>query len=201
MLAFLVKLAGISLLTGSSINILQCGIPLLLPAPLNEDFNAMAGGLNGLEGKSRVELVRLWHSLPAPPEGVSGFHKGTILHAGPLHPISRVITHRLFGPGLWQGKELGPKDKGLNIFKCRSSLTCHEAKPFGQSWQKSALDRRPCLVLDYSRGQGNRFPWCGMRDEVRQLSPGTLLGLGSMKAFGGPLNSAVFVLEKKRGRR
>ena len=33
-----------------------------------------------------------------------------------------------------------------------------------------------------------------MRDELRELSPGVLIGLGSMGAAGGMRNSAPFVL-------
>ena len=63
----------------------------------------------------------------------------------------------------------------------------------------SRLDGRPALILEYSNkgtGAGDSF-WgstLGMRDELREVAPGVLLGLGSLRAFGGVRNCAPFVL-------
>ena len=56
-------------------------------------------------------------------------------------------------------------------------------------------DGKPALLLDYS--QGDSFLWgtlMGMHDELREVSPGIWLGLGSMAATGGMANSAPFLM-------
>jgi hypothetical protein len=203
MLGLLVKLAALGVLTGSTVNIGQGVAPLLLP-PLSEATisNARKGTPETLATLSRFELVRLWHSLPPPTTTglIAGYYQGTVLPAGPLAPVSSFVTHRLFGPGKWAGKnfKIGGK-AGNNVFVLRDqSRALRGSREFALSLQSSLLDRRPCCALDYGDKCGNQFPWCGMRDELREVKPGLLLGLGSMTAFGGPLNSAVFTLQKKR---
>ena len=208
--------------TCCSINMLQTACPLLMPR-LSQSEIAAVGTTIPLSDLSRPDLVRLWHSLPPPKlNSVGGFHRGSILPAGPLHPISRIITHRLFGPGEWQGKELSPRRRqGENIFLGRQRDSWNgiygefvnpaenyrrgprgKSKPFRISIGKSCLDKRPCLVLDYSARDlhgpraSNYFPWSTMRDELRELRPGVLIGLGGMGATLGNLNSAIFTLEK-----
>ena len=59
--------------------------------------------------------------------------------------------------------------------------------------RESSIDGRRSLTLDYSAENG--LFWGTMRDELREVRPGLLLGLGSIGALGGALNSAVFCLE------
>jgi len=71
-------------------------------------------------------------------------------------------------------------------------------RPFTARIDASRLDGRPALVLEYSEGGGavDAF-WgrlLGMRDEVREVLPGVLVGLGSFRATGGVRNCAPFVL-------
>ena len=74
-------------------------------------------------------------------------------------------------------------------------------RTFGTQIAPSALDGRPALVLDYAQlGHGDGL-WgnvMGMRDELREIAPGVLLGLGSMLATGGPRNCAAFLLHNPR---
>ena len=195
--------AGLGLLAGSSVNIAQGALPLFAPPPSEAIVKAARDNSpSSLDSMSRFELVRLWCALPAPADNtIRGYHAGTILRKGPLHLISRLMTHRFFGPGSWAGKDLSPNAEkaGVNIFRSRRDQAIYQgSRNFGMKFENSRLDRRPCLTLDYSSDGSNAFPWCGMRDEVRELKPGVYLGLGSMKVFGGPLNSAVFILEKKK---
>ena len=63
----------------------------------------------------------------------------------------------------------------------------------------SARDGAPALVLDYrSADVPDRLfgTLLGMRDELRELSPGLLVGLGSMTLTGGVGNSAPFLLRR-----
>mmetsp|Transcript_68461 Transcript_68461/g.121115 ORF Transcript_68461/g.121115 Transcript_68461/m.121115 type:complete len:114 (+) Transcript_68461:250-591(+) len=69
------------------------------------------------------------------------------------------------------------------------------------SYTVTLLLWEPSQVLDYSQvGHGDRF-WggvLGMRDEIREIAPGLLLGLGSMLATGGVRNCSPFVLHNPR---
>jgi len=65
--------------------------------------------------------------------------------------------------------------------------------------EPSRLDGRPALILDYgAQGDGKGDFWwgsvLGMRDELREVAPGVLVGLGSFRATGGVRNCAPFVL-------
>lgn len=71
--------------------------------------------------------------------------------------------------------------------------------PFAARIEPSRLDGRPALVLDYAvggRGLADGL-WgrvMGMRDELREVCPGVLVGLGSFRMTGGVRNCAPFVL-------
>ena len=60
---------------------------------------------------------------------------------------------------------------------------------------RSKLDGLPSVQLNYQNY--NDIFWGSMRDEIRQVSPGLFLGLGSLGAFGGLPNSAICVLERQ----
>ena len=66
------------------------------------------------------------------------------------------------------------------------------------------------LTASATPSDGPRFALCcadrakafycdvlGMRDELREVAPGVLLGLGGMRASGGVRNAAPFVLVRK----
>lgn len=68
----------------------------------------------------------------------------------------------------------------------------------------SRLDGQPALILDYAaEGEGRSdVLWgkvLGMRDEIREVLPGVLVGLGSMRMTGGVHNCAPFVLVEAEG--
>jgi hypothetical protein len=203
MLGLVLKLGALGVLTGSTVNIGQGIAPLIVPPLSDAKLSDLRKNTpEALESLSRFELVRLWHSLPPPTTTIQmeGFYQGTILPAGPLAPVSSFITHRLFGPGEWAGKCFKNGGKaGNNVFALRrqSQAKLRGSRDFAVSLRSSMLDRRPCCSLDYGVA-GNSFPWCGMRDELREVRPGLWLGLGSMIATGGPLNSAAFTLQKQR---
>jgi len=83
------------------------------------------------------------------------------------------------------------------------------ARRFEARIDTSQLDGQPALILDYGggaaedadvdatpRSAGDRLwgPVLGMRDEVREVTPGVLVGLGSFRTTGGVRNCAPFVL-------
>ena len=72
---------------------------------------------------------------------------------------------------------------------------------FAARIEPSRLDGKPALVLDYGAGGAGAADalWgkvLGMRDELREVAPGVLVGLGSMRATGGVRNCAPFVLAR-----
>ena len=72
-------------------------------------------------------------------------------------------------------------------------------RSFTYAIEPSRLDGKPCLVLDYAaggEGAGDTL-WgrvLGMRDELREVVPGVLVGLGWLRATGGVANCAPFVM-------
>ena len=164
--------------------------------------------------RSKADFCLIWHLANAPSPEVlenGGVYEGHLINLGILARVSAFITNRLFAPPghRWAGKLLGgPKPAGANIFaprregdtNARGGLpsTWCKRRGFGATIGLSRLDGRPCLVLDYSHKEhGDSLVWGGvmrMRDELREVAPGMLLGLGSMKATGGARNCAPFVL-------
>lgn len=72
-------------------------------------------------------------------------------------------------------------------------------RPFEAKIGPSLLDGKPALILDYSAGgeSAGDALWgrvMGMRDELREVTPGVLVGLGSFRVAGGMRNNAPFVL-------
>mmetsp|Transcript_39173 Transcript_39173/g.76021 ORF Transcript_39173/g.76021 Transcript_39173/m.76021 type:complete len:237 (-) Transcript_39173:144-854(-) len=175
-------MVGASFVALTGVNVLQGIYPLLSRRPtlMVSEFDAAKATPESLEKLGRSGLVELWHGLPAgsslPREG---FYKGTILKAGPLHPASRLITHRVFAPSgcdRWLGKTVeasslnGQQDSpikgqqqlqqlgyGENTFRVRQAEAVERrggeqenARPFGIRQALSRVDGRPCICLDYS---------------------------------------------------
>ena len=95
---------------------------------------------------------------------------------------------------------IGPKDIQRPIgTTANAALPEGACRPFELKIEASRLDGQPCLVLDYGvsgEGLGDAL-WggvLGMRDEIREVVPGVLVGLGSFRATGGVRNCAPFVL-------
>lgn len=153
---------------------------------------------------------------------------GELMRLGVLAPISGLITHELFGPGgPWLGKAFGPtaaargeksngateRSIGVNRFAPASrgggqaqdggvpgdAQGERRLQFFVAKLDASAFDGSDALVLDYAAA-GTPI-WgrpVGMRDELRQVAPGVLLGLGSMWATGGAANCAPFLLVERK---
>ncbi|GMH55768.1 hypothetical protein TL16_g01987 [Triparma laevis f. inornata] len=144
-----------------------------------------------------------------------------------MHPVSRFISHRLFGQGrgVWLGKEIrdngsaGPNkvswelgqeihaggSNGNNVFVESDGIqtflgTTTRFRDFKVERCPSKLDKQPCVALDYNIGgkhSRSSCVWRGMRDELRMLQPGYYIGCGSMKVFGGMPNFTLFTLKKR----
>lgn len=145
--------------------------------------------------RSKADFVALWRggALPEVPAGRE--LSGRLLPLGALWASSWAITNFLFSPGpsqFWQGKGFAQDGAtGYNRFDGEARL-----RTFRPGVESSLLDGQPCLALDYGADDCDAF-WgglLGMRDELREVSPGLYLGLGSMRATGGMWNCAPFVL-------
>lgn len=137
--------------------------------------------------RTKGDVVAAWTSAEAPLQTPHGRYVGILINRGAAAPTSAFITHWLFPPldcsKHWLGKDF---DYLQNWFQGERL-----ARPFAASISHSNRDGRPTLVLVYHGFWGKIV---GMRDELRQLEPGVLLGLGSMRATGGRFNSAPFLL-------
>ena len=130
---------------------------------------------------SGAELDRRFAELPAgdPPRG---FGTGTaIVGSGVARRIGALFA-RLF---LWRGKVFTPDGTGLlNVIS-----------PFGIRAIRatvrpdtSALDDRPCVLLDYST---TSFFARWIRDEIREYAPGKYLGMVYVRGHKIPLRFAL----------
>ena len=178
-----VAAAAIAAVGVSAANVVQA----YLPADPSADWR-----------ETKAAFVATWRGLEAPsPESLAGDWDGELQFLGAAAPLNGFITNRLFTlGGRWLGKSFGGSGDGENRFEARDGR--------GFRWTTGApsrFDGKPALVLDYAAAPTPDRTWgtvLRMRDELRELEPGVLLGLGSMGATGGMFNNAPFVLRKKK---
>ena len=75
-------------------------------------------------------------------------------------------------------------------------------RDFSWSISRSRRDGEEALVLNYAAAPTPDRLFgtvLRMRDELRELEPGVLLGIGSMMATGGMRNGAPFILRRRSG--
>eukprot|EP00962_Isochrysis_galbana_P009482 scaffold2643_cov117-Isochrysis_galbana.AAC.12 len=135
----------------------------------------------------------------APPQSISwrsGAKRTLWCSGGPHLPRPRH--------GLVRGRARSGADTCCKAFAadgCSGVNTFAHGGPrrvFRASISPSALDGQPALVLDY-RAAGEPL-WgtvAGMRDELRQVMPGVLIGMGGMVVTGGVRNAAPFILVRE----
>lgn len=150
--------------------------------------------------RRKADVVALWRASPAPAASRAGSWagkkwRGHLLSVGVLAPPSAFLTHVCFGPlARWTGKAFAADGcSGVNTFAHGGPR-----RAFRASISPSALDGQPALVLDY-RAAGEPL-WgtvAGMRDELRQVMPGVLIGMGGMGVTGGVRNAAPFILVRE----
>ena len=157
------------------------------PAPRITEYT------QALNLESKADFVAAWRQGTAPRNYKGRTFNAALPGLGVLAPMSSVITHRLLGGiggGTWVGKSFDA-DGALG----RNRFTDGVRVTMAASVTASAFDGKQALVLDYTGGDSFLFgPVLGMRDEIREVYPGVLLGLGSMASAGGVRNSAPFVL-------
>lgn len=141
--------------------------------------------MNQLLKMDRGTLDSLYQSAGAAPMPVGKVKGRVILFPGTglTRPASKVA--RL----MWQGK----------IFKNEQSMAVNRF--FGLKvikanvyQDRSWLDGRPSLILDYSQTSRLYAPY---RDEIREVGPGIFLGLMYSRTLPDPTLKMYFALEAK----
>jgi hypothetical protein len=138
--------------------------------------------VNKLLQMSQQELDDLFtKSAPGPiPDGAA---KGTaIIAPGTVFSPEIAAAINLFA---WQGKTFDAKHKVLRNKITALGLNAIVAEVYkAPSW----LDKKECIVLDYSK-TSTVAKW--IRDEIRQIGPGTYLG----KVYWGKKRLIDFALQ------
>ena len=147
-------------------------------------MSTLAASVDRLLAMSQADLDDLFRRSPT-GEAPTGDTQGTAVVA-PGTALSRPVAS-LVGLLLWQGK----------VFDGTRHRLRNKISPFGlrliaaqvykaPSW----LDRRECIVLDYSRASLVAF---FIRDEIREVSPGLFLGI----VYVGKLKTINFLLSTR----
>ncbi|CAM9356812.1 unnamed protein product [Ectocarpus sp. 4 AP-2014] len=151
----------------------------------------------------KAGFMQLFYASQCPATGdLDGEYRARTLNMGVLHPITSIITHRIWGPGRWLGKGIRTGSReGYNLFASEGkgiglpSDTQRERSFRFSQFSDSVFDRGVSSGLDYARAGKNGPLFGGMRDEVRKVNDKLFIGLGYIQAFGGKYNSAPFVME------
>lgn len=127
------------------------------------------------------ELDRRFEELPAgdPPRG---FGTGTAIVGSGIGRRIGAVVARLF---LWRGKVFTPDGTALlNVISPFGIRAIRAAvRP-----DTSALDGRPCVLLDYSK-TSLVARW--IRDEIREYAPGKYLGMVYVRGHKIPVRFAL----------
>ena len=126
----------------------------------------MAG--SDLLGKTQAELDDLFRSSPA-GEIPRGEAKGTVIvdPGTELSEIAAKVAHAM----IWEGKVFDPDGGELRNRVTPFGIEAIAAKVYkGPSW----FDENESIILDYSKTSLVAH-W--IRDEIRQLEPGSYLGI------------------------
>lgn len=139
--------------------------------------------LDELAEKSAEELDNLYRSgsVPKTLADLNGKPTGRMLALRSTGKgILFKLVKRIAGTEsfIWGGKSFQSTNKkegtGINRVKL-SALGNHNLFPFDTKIEKSAIDEKDCIYLEYDKPQN---PWVirKVRDELREVSPGLFLG-------------------------
>lgn len=152
---------------------------------------------------TKADFYSAWRASAAPDASAlpGSVWDGEVLFLGALAPVGSLVTHKLFpvrkAERKWLGKQFDRRGAvGTNRFP-RGDDEEVLGRDFSWSISKSRRDGAEALVLNYAAAPTPDRLFgtvLRMRDELRELEPGVLLGIGSMAATGGMLNGAPFIL-------
>ena len=157
--------------------------------------------------ESKADFYAAWRASIAPEASTlpGSVWDGELLFLGALAPAGSIVTHRLFpvkgAEREWLGKRFDQRgDVGTNRFRRGDDEAL--GRDFSWSISRSRRDGEEALVLNYAAAPTPDRLFgtvLRMRDELRELEPGVLLGIGSMAATGGMRNGAPFILRRRSG--
>lgn len=143
---------------------------------------------------NKARLRRLFEAIAAPSVGeLAGEWRADLLAGGIMGPLSRLYTHRAFGPGRWVGKGFPPPGEGsvgYNLFDGPGGTARVRSMSLGVG--ASRIVSGQSLLVNYS--PHNRGSVGTMRDELRRVNERLYLGMGYMGIGGGAINPAPFAL-------
>jgi len=146
-------------------------------------------------------LERLYRAAGVPQtlEALSGAPVGRMLtvrgvldRPGPRARLAEIARAPWFP---WNGKSFSAFDadhgEGINRVKLLG-----DQFPFGLVWGASAIDGRPCVVLDYDKPEN---PWVirQIHDELRELRDGLFLGPAMWKTENAPALVLWFAIDAR----
>jgi cholesterol oxidase len=135
-------------------------------------------------------LARLWSVLPAPtPDQLQGDWRASFVGPQVLRSVAPHGVARAGLPGWW-GKRFDAHGAGTNLVDggAREHLAMTAAQ------DASAIDRKPVLLVSYAPDAP--LPWRHVRDELRALPDGRLLGMSAIAAGPLPTRGLPFVLAR-----
>ena len=154
---------------------------------------------------TKADFYAAWRASIAPEASTlpGSVWDGELLFLGALAPAGSIVTHRLFpvrgAERMWLGKRFDRRgDVGTNRFRRGDDEAL--GRDFSWSISESRRDGEEALVLNYAAAPTPDRLFgtvLRMRDELRELEPGVLLGIGSMMATGGMRNGAPFILRRR----
>ena len=159
--------------------------------------------LDTLAAKSFTELEALYRTatVSSSIRNADGALRGRMLAIKGLErgPIAGWLR-RFGGSGsfVWVGKTFAardyPRGDGHNRVALGAVLGRQNLFPFETRIDRSELDARPTLVLDYDLAVNPPYIR-RIHDEIRELSPGLFLGPAMLKGKRGPKTVLWFALD------
>ncbi|WP_354697366.1 hypothetical protein DSM112329_02991 [Paraconexibacter sp. AEG42_29] len=157
-----------------------------LGAPQERPLTSAATDLPAGLGK----LAKLWSVLPSPVgQTLEGDWQASFVGPKALRAIAPRGVAAAGLPG-WVGKRFDARGRGTNIIHDGAATHLEMTA----SAAVSAIDGCPVLLLSYSTDAP--LPWCRVRDELRQLPDGRLLGMSAVAVAGLPTRGLPFVLTR-----
>ncbi|MBK8011428.1 MAG: hypothetical protein IPK13_08760 [Deltaproteobacteria bacterium] len=156
-------------------------------APSSTSTQRAPRTLDDLAKASTSELRQLFDRADCPPSEVakmSGPLDGRQLAwtdtsgRGPLAVVRRGLTR--LSP--WRGKSFHPAAPGATHGNgINNIIPIGRAFTFQYSIGPSALDRRPCVILNYNHDDNSNGPIRHVHDELRPVGNGLYLGIAMVK--------------------
>ena len=150
--------------------------------------------MNTRELEARYRKGRVPDSL----EALNGSPPGRMLAVGggADRGVAGNAIRRFAGSNVfpWHGKTFHADhtERGTGINRV---AVLGERFPFETRIEPSAIDGKPCILLDYDKPE-NPFFIRAVRDELREIAPGLFLGPAMIKTRRGPRTVLFFAVDK-----